>query len=494
MAEEGYEVALSNLAKALSADRAVVFQFSEGYKGGAFVASWGVEMPNSPPKELTWDKCDVIDSLLKEEFWFLEDSIKISGLDIETPHHSALVDGLGATSYLYCTISIGGMVWGAVGVHILKESRNWSSEDRASVEATALYIGNNLLKEALVENIALHSRIKRSKLLLQRVIDSTPVFMGIKDGTGKFILVNKALSEAAGYTNPRDMIGKEDWSDYFPPNSREEEGKVLDTEEKVLTLSAKGKDRWFTCYRMFVRGDNILPPMVVSTLVDITDLSIITRRLEDFTHIASHDLQEPLRTITSFLGLLKKRYGNELSTNALNYVDTAMGASKRMGDLLIDLLAYSRLGPKPFKYVPLSGVLMKALKNISGKLVLEVCPTIMYDPNAFPEVWGDEVQLIACIQNLLSNAIKFGNGSPVEVEYITTSTHWEVMVIDHGVGVPEGMEETIFKPFKRAHSDYEGTGMGLAIVEKVAHMHQGEAWATATPGGGTTIHVSIRKP
>jgi signal transduction histidine kinase len=137
---------------------------------------------------------------------------------------------------------------------------------------------------------------------------------------------------------------------------------------------------------------------------------------------------------------------------------------------------------------------MKALGNVSSKLIHISCPTIMYDPGSFPEVWGDEVQLITCLQNLLSNAIKFGNGSPVEVEHSSNNAHWEVRVVDHGIGVPEGMGEAIFKPFKRAHSSYEGTGMGLAIVEKVAHMHQGEAWATVTPGGGTTIHITLRKP
>jgi signal transduction histidine kinase len=346
-----------------------------------------------------------------------------------------------------------------------------------------------------MDNIALHSRISESQQLLQKVIDSTPVFLGVKGVSGKFILVNEALSEAAGYASPKDMVGEEDWGDYFPANSMQEEANVLLTGEEAITLSVMGRDRCFNTTRKYVEGAGVLPPMVVSTLVDITDLNTITKRLESFTHIASHDLQEPLRTITSFLGLLKKRHSDQISGQAMHYVDTAIDASTRMGALLSDLLSYSRLGsnPRPFTKLLLANVLMKALGNVSSKLIHISCPTIMYDPGSFPEVWGDEVQLITCLQNLLSNAIKFGDGSPVEVEHSSNNTHWEVRVIDHGIGIPEGMQEAIFKPFKRAHSAYEGTGMGLAIVEKVAHMHQGEAWATTTQGGGTTIHITLRK-
>jgi len=485
-----YEWALSNLVTTIGADRAVVFQFTEDYTGGTFIASSGAPIPGSTPPTINWQQCTVMDSLLDEEYWSLEDKDTITSTT-----HRALVDSLCVRSYLYSTIKVLGIVWGVVGVHNINSPRKWSPDDKSLLQTTALHISGSLLKEALVENISLHSKIKKSKMLLQKVIDSTPVYLGIKDDTGKFILVNKALSEAAGYTSPKDMVGKVEWGDYFPATSIEEEGSVLATGETVISLSSKGKDRYFTVHRLFVPGDNVLEPMVVSTLIDITELAVITKRLEDFTRIASHDLQEPLRTITSFLGLLKKRHGSEVSLAALHYVDTAIDASKRMGELLTDLLEYSRLGSKTksMKWAPLSDVLMKALRNLSGKLVFDVCPTIMYDPNGFPEVWGDEVQLIACLQNVLSNAIKFGEGAPIEITHTVTDTHWVISVADHGVGVPEGMELAIFRPFKRAQSKFEGTGMGLAIVEKVAHIHQGSAWVTATPGGGATVHVSIKR-
>lgn len=480
---EGYNWVLSSLVVALSVDRAVLFQYSEGYTGGTFIMASGKPLP-SLDQEVVWDEPITTSD---NEFWSVEDVL----ID-----HPGVVGGAGARAYLYSTINIGGALWGALGVHMLDEPRTWTEDDKVLLYRSTCHITDRLLKTFLVENIALHSRIKKSKLLLQRVIDSTPIYLGIKDQGGKFVLVNRALSEAAGYEHPRDMIGTEEWGEYFPPESIDEENKVLGTGERVARVSAKGRDRWFTTMRVYIPGDVYLQPMVVSTLVDITDLTVITRRLEDFMHIASHDLQEPLRTVSSFLGLLKKRHGGELSDLALSYVDTAIDASKRMGDLLTDLLAYSRLGakPKPFALVPLSNAIMKALKNISGKLMMEVCPTIMYDPNTFPSVWGDEVQLIACLQNLLSNAIKFGGGSPVEIACSTSPTHWEISITDYGIGIPEGMEEAIFAPFKRAHSEYEGTGMGLAIVKKVAHIHQGDAWATTTAGGGTTMHMTIKRP
>ncbi len=483
---KGYRWPLSALLAYLSVDRAVIFQFSRDYRNAKLLTSIGAEVSVADQGELVWE--DSIESSLNEVY---QQGGTYTDEDIDL-----VVKGLGACSYLYSTINIGDVVWGLVGVHTINQLRVWSIADRAAIKSTSLHIGNVILNNILTRDAALHSRIKKSQQLLQKVIDSTPVFLGIKGTTGKFILVNKALSEAAGYASPKDMVGEEDWGDYFPANSVEEEADVLATGEEAITLSVKGSSRCFSSTRKYVEGDSVLPPMVVSTLVDITALNTITKRLEDFTHIASHDLQEPLRTITSFLGLLKKRHGDQISGQAMHYVDTAIGASTRMGALLSDLLSYSRLGSnqKLFTRLSLANVLMKALGNVSSKLIHVSCPTIMYDPNSFPEVWGDEVQLITCLQNLLSNAIKFGDGLPVEVEHSSNGTHWEVRVIDHGIGIPDGMEEAIFKPFKRAHSAYEGTGMGLAIVEKVAHMHQGEAWATSTPGGGTTIHITLRKP
>lgn len=483
---KGYNWTLSTLLVVLSVDRAVIFQFSKDYKSAKLLSSIGLGVPSAYQESLAWEYS--IEPLLKEGY--LQSGI-YTDEDMDP-----VVDGLGACSYLYSTINIGDVVWGLVGVHTINQLRIWSIAEKTTLQAASQHIGNIILNNILIKDAALQSRIRKSQQLLQKVIDSTPVFLGVKDASGKFILVNKALSEAAGYTSPENMVGEEDWGDYFPANSMQEETNVLSTGEEVITLSVKGSSRCFSSTRKYVGGDNVLPPLVVSTLVDITDLDTITKRLEDFTHIASHDLQEPLRTITSFLGLLKKRHSDQISSQAMHYVDTAMGASTRMGALLSDLLSYSRLGsnPRPFTKLPLANVLMKALGNVSSKLIHISCPTIMYDPGSFPEVWGDEVQLITCLQNLLSNAIKFGGGSPVEVEHSSNDTHWEIMVIDHGIGIPEGMGEAIFKPFKRAHSSYEGTGMGLAIVEKVAHMHQGEAWATPTVGGGTTIHVTLRKP
>ena len=488
---ESIEWALSYLVSTVGVDGAVVFQFEEGQC--RLVSSVNCLQAHSTPCVDPIYSGGSIPDMVGDGLWILE--------DINDAPGDIAFTSLGARSYLYSIICVGGIPWGAIGIYLIDSPRVWDDNDKVLVQSAATHISNTIASKAIAENVRLHSRINSSKVLLQKVIDATSVYIGVKDETGKFILVNKALSEAAGYSHPKYMVDSTSWGDYFPPDSEGEEVEVLTSKTSKFTMSAKGASNWFTCMRIYVPADELCcdvcqGAMVVSTLVDITPLAIITARLQDFTYVASHDLQEPLRTITSFLGLLKRRCGTELSAQATLYIDTAMDASSRMGDLIIDLLAYTRLESKanPFEWVSLSTVLTMALKNLSGKLTLVECPTIIYDPSLSVMIWGDEVQLITCLQNMLSNAIKFGNGAPIEVLCNETTTHWEVSVVDHGVGLPEGMEEAIFKPFKRAHSGYEGTGMGLPIVEKVANMHNGSAWVTPTTGGGCTVHITIGKP
>lgn len=509
--KKSIEWALSYLVSSVGVDKAVILQFDgEVSKLVASIpgmdsyhpCSWEFvqPLPLSPPQGTCCIGEGPLPHKADGQLWVLEDINNAPG-DLAFT---------GARSYLYSAICVGGFLWGAIGVSNVDTPRVWSDNDKVLVQSAATHISNAITSKAITENVRLQSSINSSKKLLQKVIDSTSVYIGVKDEGGKFILVNKALSEASGYTHPRYMLGTSSWGDYFPPNSEEEEQEVLTSKSNKFTMSVRGVNgNWFTSMRVYVPADELccnasqgtcidtsLGAMVVTTLVDITPLAIITARLQDFTYVASHDLQEPLRTITSFLGLLKKRCSTELSEQATLYIDTAMDASSRMGDLITDLLAYTRLDSKanPFEWVPLSTAFTMALKNLSGKLTLVDCPTIIYDPSLSVEVWGDRVQLITCLQNMLSNAIKFSNGAPIDITYTDTSTHWEVCIVDHGIGVPEGMEEAIFKPFKRAHSGYEGTGMGLPIVERVANMHNGRAWITHTSGGGCTVHITIGKP
>jgi PAS domain S-box-containing protein len=216
--------------------------------------------------------------------------------------------------------------------------------------------------------------------------------------------------------------------------------------------------------------------------------------LQQFAYVASHDLQEPLRNVASCLQLLEKKYKNELDAQADQYIYHAVESSVRMKALILDLLAYSRVGTtgKPPQQVDCEQILDQTVKNLRSA-ISETGAVITHDP--LPTVLADDVQLSQVFQNLIGNGIKFrGENKPqVHVSAVKNNKEWIFSVKDNGIGIESRHLDRIFMIFQRLHkrSQYGGTGIGLAIVKKVVERHNGRVWVESEFGSGTTFYFTL---
>lgn len=217
--------------------------------------------------------------------------------------------------------------------------------------------------------------------------------------------------------------------------------------------------------------------------------------LTTFAYAASHDLQEPLRMVSSYVGLLARRYGGKLDETADRYIQFAVDGSKRMQDLIQDLLAYSRAGTEMVqkKQVSLEQIVETAMSNLALR-IQESSAVVRF--NGLPMVQADEIKLGQVIQNLLSNAIKFhkpGVSPEVAISAESDGNEWKVAISDNGIGFEQKYSERIFQIFQRLHGlgKYPGTGIGLAISRRIIEHHGGRLWAESQPDAGSIFYFTL---
>ena len=215
------------------------------------------------------------------------------------------------------------------------------------------------------------------------------------------------------------------------------------------------------------------------------ELHISNVELEQFARITSHDLQEPLSTISGFVKLLKRRYHGKLDAKADEFIDFAIEGTSRMERLLRDLLEYSRVGSKkkPYRELALGSLLDQALQNLKSNIDATGAEVKVHE---LPSVWVDDILIIQLFQNLIGNAIKFsGNKAPViEIFSEKRENDWVIRVHDNGIGIDPQYADQIFIIFNRLHheNEYLGTGHGLAICKKIIERHGGDIWVDSVPG------------
>jgi len=216
--------------------------------------------------------------------------------------------------------------------------------------------------------------------------------------------------------------------------------------------------------------------------------------LEQFAYAASHDLVEPLRSVSGSVQLLQKRYAGQLDAQADTFMAHAVGGAQRMQSLVADLLAFARLntGPRQLGVTPMETALQLVCANLEAAIA-EGCARITHDP--LPSVQAQAGQMAQLLQNLLANAIRFRGGAvaTVHVGVRQQGAEWVFSVADQGIGIAPQYFERIFALFKRLHTqdEYAGTGVGLALCKKIVERHGGRIWVESALGQGATFYFTL---
>jgi light-regulated signal transduction histidine kinase (bacteriophytochrome) len=223
------------------------------------------------------------------------------------------------------------------------------------------------------------------------------------------------------------------------------------------------------------------------------DLRRSNAELEQFAYVASHDLQEPLRMISSYVQLLGRRYQGKLDSDADEFINFAVDGAKRMQNLINDLLAYSRVGTRgnPLTLVSVEDLVKEALANLQFPIE-ESEASITYE--SLPMIKGDSPQLVMVFQNLLGNAIKFRGSEPpcIHIGVRHETGEWIFSVRDNGRGIPPEHRERVFEPFSRlTGTTAEGTGLGLAICRRIVEENGGSISVDTVPGRGSRFTVKL---
>lgn len=265
----------------------------------------------------------------------------------------------------------------------------------------------------------------------------------------------------------------------------------------------------FVCSPIF-EGGNIAGAVIVfndiSKRLTVERLQIEqTRRvqqanedLEEFSYVASHDLQEPLRTLTCFCDFLEEDLGDDLPEAAATDLEHIKQASRRMSRLINDMLAYSRAGRASLELVPvdLADCLAQVQKDLA--LLIRERQAVITVSDELPFVQGERNSLIRVFQNLIQNSIRYCEATPPKIEVYVSGTDGNsvtIAVSDNGIGIEEQYLDHIFGAFRRLHNadEYEGSGIGLAVVKKLVEVHKGSIWVKSEPGHGSIFYVKLNR-
>jgi PAS domain S-box-containing protein len=367
--------------------------------------------------------------------------------------------------------------------------------------------------------------LRRDKLLVRQehkfraLLESAPDAMVIIDWHGHVNVVNAQTERLFGYTreeligqNLTDLLSKrhrddhrEFQQDYMRRAQGEEEhtSTVLDLEG----LRKDGSEFPIEISISLLQTDGGL--LISNAIRDVTERKRIEAELidraqalersnadlEQFAYVASHDLQAPLRVVAGFVDLLRRRYRDQLDSDADKFIDYAVDGVERMQRLIDDLLAYSRLridGEKDLKPVDFNDTVEDVLADLREEISESDARVSVGD---LPTVKAEPSQIGQVFQNLISNAVKFSNTEAPEVEVSAERENgmWRIDIADNGIGIDPQHRERVFEMFQRLHTpdEFPGTGIGLAICKRIVEHHGGHISADSGPGGGTVMSFTL---
>lgn len=360
------------------------------------------------------------------------------------------------------------------------------------------------------------NELMRSEKLFRAIFESAAIGILLLDADNEILECNEALQNMLGYDKEElsnflgiDLVYRRDIKKVRKNDEALLKGKVNSYTVQIRLKKSNRRLLWVkqTINRIDVEeGDHYF----LATIENIDqrvkaerklaqraeELSRSNAELEQFAYIASHDLQEPLRTISSFVQLLQRRYGEDLDDDARMYIDMAVGGTVRMQALIKDLLQYSRVqqSPESKELIDMNTVLEEVgtnLKNVAEANSAEVLSELL------PSINANRVQMIQLFQNLIDNAIKFRTEENPEVliSVQEQGSRYHFTVRDNGIGINPEFQDKIFSIFQRLHGrdEYEGTGIGLAVCKKIVEHHGGRIWIDSKVESGTSFNFTLKK-
>jgi PAS domain S-box-containing protein len=350
------------------------------------------------------------------------------------------------------------------------------------------------------------------------VFDSAPDGVIITDQQGTILLVNNQVEKLFGYTKDELIDQKIELVIPKRLHSRHIDQRSGYTSNPSARKMGATKELWASRKdgSEFAVEISLSPiklenkTLISAAIRDVTDkkkaeseiaaqnkkLQLQNKELEQFTYLASHDLQEPLRTLISFSHLIKEEYADKLDEEFNQYVDFIYESSNRMQDLVKGLMDYSRIGKvKKIATIDCNKVIDEVLSDMS---------MVIKEKNAkitvtkLPEILGYPTEIRLIFQNLISNSLKFtkeGNIPEININAKEVNDDWHFSIQDNGIGIDEKNLSKIFKIFRRLHNrnEYEGTGIGLSHCEKIIDLHGGKIWVDSKLGEASVFNFTIPK-
>lgn len=363
--------------------------------------------------------------------------------------------------------------------------------------------------------------LPESQHFIERIANATPGFLYIYDLLEqRLIYANGRSIDHLGYSlQELQKSGPEIAASLLHPEDRDKiyehqrelvaagDDEIIEVEYRVRDNQGKWR-RFHSRDVVFHRAADGSPVQILGVAVDIherwhsqnalkqaaLELARTNSELEQFVYIVSHDLQEPLRMVTGYLGLLAERYKDRLDEDANDFIDYAVDGANWMFRLINDLLHYSRVTThgKPFEKISAEKLLEQALA-ILQVTIRENQAIITSD--SLPVIMADKVQMVQLFQNLVGNAIKFRSEKRPEISIRVErrQDEWLFSVQDNGIGLDPRQADRIFLIFQRLHTrdEYPGTGIGLALCKKIVERHGGRIWVESRPGQGARFFFTI---
>ncbi len=420
--------------------------------------------------------------------------------------------------------------WQSCAVTIINYKKNgeefWVNITvNAVADTNGLYTHWVAIQRDVTENKLAEQKLKSERNFLRTLIDNLPDTIYYKDVQGRKLISNKVDYQFLGAGSEKEVLGKTD-KEIFQQNNTtigyEHDMQILKTGKPLINFEEcftqpNGKPMWLLTSKIPMRNEEGETVGILGIGKNITDrkkaeeklkelnnqlakniqqLTLSNTELARFAHVASHDLQEPLRMITSFVSLLEKKLEGQLDATAQQYIYYAVDGASRMKKLIEDLLKYSSVGNNKDGFAEIDcNDVVATVTSLNALGIKEQQAIVHVHP--LPVIYGVMAEIQQLFQNLIGNALKYHGSQPpvIEIGCKDNNDYWEFYVKDNGIGVEPKFFDKIFIIFQRLHSraEYSGTGIGLAICKKIAEKHGGRIWIDSKPVEGATFYFTIAK-